>query len=47
MAEITAVVIGTNTVMANLKNAQKKIEDNLYKALQAGAFLVEGDAKNQ
>lgn len=45
MAEITAVVMGGKAVMANLKNAQKKIEDNLYKALQAGAFLVEGDAK--
>lgn len=45
MAEITAVVIGTKTVMANIKKAQKKIEDNLYKALQVGAFLVEGDAK--
>ena len=45
MAEITAVVMGTKAVMSNLKKAQKKIEDNLYKALQAGAFLVEGDAK--
>jgi len=45
MAGITAVIMGGKAVAANMKKAQKKIEDNLYKALQAGAFLVEGDAK--